>query len=120
MAFSKPRWPEKLGDPMFHIFPLNRPTTSIRASHGLCLSIHGNHFVQQEYARLRHDAQLQDAERQRWLAEQQRIQAEQAARENRIPSFQGALDSQAEISRKQQMWAEQQKRDAEMRALQFP
>lgn len=78
--------------------------------------------LQQEYSRRRDNAQLQlhEAERQRWFAEQQRIQAERTARENLIPSFQGGLDSQAEISRQQQMWAEQQKRDAEMRANQFP
>lgn len=78
--------------------------------------------ARQAYSRQRDDAQfqLQEAERQRWFAEQQRIQAEQSARDNRIPSFQGGLDSQAEISRQQEMWAEQQKRDAEMRAHQFP
>ena len=78
--------------------------------------------LRQEYARQRDEAQrqLQDAEQQRWYAEQQRLQAEQAARENRIHSFQGGLDSQAEISRQQEMWAEQRKRDAEMRAHQFP
>ena len=78
--------------------------------------------ARQAYSRQRDDAQfqLQEAERQHWFAEQQRIQAEQSARDNRIPSFQGGLDSQAEISRQQEMWAEQQKRDAEMRAHQFP
>lgn len=76
--------------------------------------------LRQAYLRQRDEAQhqLQDAERQLWLAEQRRLQAERAARENRVPIFQDGLDSQVEISRQQQMWAEQQKRDAEMRVLQ--
>ena len=78
--------------------------------------------VQRRNAINRFDAQsrLQDAQRQLWQAEQERLRAEQAARENTDPSRQASLDSQAEISRQQQMWAEQQKREAEMHVLQTP
>ena len=86
------------------------------------LALRGVNNAQRANATRRFDAQLQlqDAQRQLWQAEQERIRAEQAARENRDPFRQGSLDSQAEISRQQQMWAEQRKRDAELHLLHTP
>lgn len=86
------------------------------------LALRGVNNAQRANALKRFDAQLQlqDAQQQFWQAEQARIRAELSARENRDPFRQGSLDSQVEISRQQQMWAEQRKREAELHLLQTP